>query len=183
MPRILIRGYANSEHYDATPCLCLDVTPELAKQWLARIAVVKGLKDADDSVYSLDYWNCDGEFFDLYALDGLAHHMPPDEADALEGPLNDTIEALEGEEMVVLEPGTPLYECIEAQLEHTRVPFRDGDPKGARIRTETDLLEVTDNGVVRCGYVKHTSIRVESTALYADDLGKLAGGLEVKPVE
>lgn len=167
MPRILIRAYANDEHYDATPCLCLDLTPELAKDWLARIALVKGLKEDHDGIASLDYWNCEGDFFAMYELDEMGEGMEA------------VFEALESDEKAVLEPGTPAYAHVEAKLEHSRVAFRD-EPRGARIRTDIDMLEVYDNMVMRSAYVKHTSIRLESGAFYLADLARYAGGLKVE---
>ncbi len=165
MPKVLIRGFANEEHYDATPCLCVDLTPEMAKQCLDRIKVVAGLKEADDSVYSLDYWNCDGEFFDMYRLDEEVIGV------------NEAVEDLENEEIVTVNPGTPLWDEVTRALKNGR------HENGAHIRTETNLLEVTHNGVLRCGYVKHTNIRLESVTLYDNELGKFAGGLEVKEVD
>ena len=166
MARILVKGYAGTEHFDGTPCLWLDLTPELAQQWLARIAQVKGLKESDSRIHSLDFWCCHGDFFDLYSLD-----------EQVEG-VEALVDALEGEETVELDDVSP---AVLAEVE--RALEKEQYSGGARIRTEVDMLEVADNYVVRSGCVKHTSIRLESVGLRVDDLAKFAGGLEVKPVE
>ena len=162
MPKILVRGYSNDEYCDVSiPCLCLDLDVETIQKWIRRIALVAKLHKDDGTVYSLDFWEYGGDFFDIYDLD-----------DSVEG-VEAATESIENEDLVVVEPGSPLDEELEAKLENLKF---DG---GVRIRTETDMLEVTDEAVIRCGMIKHTSTRLETVRIMADDLGKLAGGLKV----
>ncbi len=170
MTKVLIRGYANDEYFDGTPCLCVDLDKELATKWLERIRTVKGLKEADRSVHSLDFWAGEGDFFLMY---GLETGAPDDLRETVEG----IIESLEAEEMVVLDPESPAYAHVEGRLKERR---HEG---GARIRTETDLLEVTDTYVVRCGYVKHSNVRLETVGIQLDDLAGFAGGLKVGEIK
>jgi hypothetical protein len=170
MPKALIRGYVNDEWSDVSiPCLYLDISQEQAFKWLERIAAVKRFRETDSRLYSMDFWEGTGDFFDVYDLE--------DEGTEVEG-LQEAIESIESEEMVVLEEGTPLAKLVESKLEGLKY---DGD--GVRLRTETDQIEVTDEAVIRCGYFKHTSIRIETVRIMADDLARLAGGLKVEVIE
>lgn len=167
MPKVLIRGYVNDEYSDISiPCLYLEISQEEAFKWLERISAVKAFKKTDPRLYSMDFWEGAGDFFDVYDLED-------DDADEVEG-LPELIEAVEDEEMVVLEEGTPVAKLVEAKLEDLKY---DG---GVRLRTETDQIEVTDEAVIRCGCFKHTDVRIETVRIMADDLAKLAGGLKVE---
>jgi len=166
MPRILIKGYANDEHLGETPCLCLDIDYEMARRWLDRIEKVKAIKASDDDVCSLDFWEYAGEFFDLYSLDSLTRNASPDTEEALRKAIDETVEALEGEEIVTLAEDSPLAGPFNKGMEKSSL---DG---GLYIRTESDRLEVMEDRAYRCAYVKHTNIRVETVTLTKADLEK-----------
>jgi hypothetical protein len=167
--KVLIRGYANDEHCEVSiPCLCLDLDAERARSWLARVALASKLHASEPELYSLDFWECAGEFFDILDLD-----------ESVEG-ADAVIESIEAEEIVVLEPGTPVYAEVASKLERTK--FATPEP-GMRVRTELDMLEVTEDAVVRCAMIKHTSTRLETVQITVDTLGKFAGGLKVTIVE
>ena len=165
MPKVLIRGYSDSEYCEVSvPCLCIDMDTERAKVWLDRVILARKISESESELYSLDFWEGAGDFFDILDLD-----------DSVEG-VEDVIEAIESEEIVVLEPGTPAYAEVESKLVNNK---HDGPESGARVRTETDLLEVTADAVVRCGNIKHTSTRLETVRISLDDLAGFAGGLKV----
>jgi len=151
MPKVLIKCYADADYAERETCLCIDVDSELAKQWITRIETTKMLRENDDNLYSVDYWECHGDFFDLGALDA-----------SVKG-IEEIFEDLE-EDIVVLDPNSPAYVEVSEKMIRCKA---DG---GARTRTETDLLEVAEDHAIRCGYVKHTSIRVESVPITASEL-------------
>jgi len=169
MPRILIKGYAKDEYYDETPCYYVDMDTVLAEKCLKRIGTVKGLREADDTVFSLHFWDHRGEWFDLYSLEKLV-----EADDSLRDEVDRVIEALEAEEIVVLD-GSPLAEPFDNAMQDSTF---DG---GLYIRSECNLMEAMDDRVIWSGLVKHTSIQLETTSLRLDDLGKFANGVKVTP--
>jgi hypothetical protein len=60
---VRLEVHNNSEDDEAPEVFELEVTPELARQWLARIALCRQLKAADPDVTSVEYWSRHGEFY------------------------------------------------------------------------------------------------------------------------
>jgi len=159
---LLIKGYTNDEYLDDIPYLAVDLDASILKEWRKRINTVKTLREKDSDVYCLTFWEARGDFFHLYDLEA---HVP----DNLREEVEALVHRLEKETTVILDPDTTLRAYVEAELENTRF---DTD-EGARIRTEMDMLDVYDNGVVRCANIRHTNARVETTTISTDDLDRL----------
>lgn len=153
MPKFAVSVYG-AENLDAVPTMLVELDAATCGALVARIAVVKGIREKDDTLYGMDYHDYTGEWFDLYSLDGDLEEV----ADLQDRLASGNIIELKGDLLAHVEK-----KCEDSQY--------DG---GAQIRTECNIMTVCHDGVLFTAYPKHTSIRMETSMLSMDLLKQFA---------
>ncbi len=146
--RVILKVWSSNPDYSGgCDCAAVEISEELAKLSLRRIAVLREQKTTDASAYETYYWDSSPEYFSPW----LNLVNPPGEVQRSTVELQEMLESLEVDTREIV-TAPPEFRVPESQI----------------ATVECSQMIVRDSGVAFTALVRHTDIYVTTAEIQKD---------------